>query len=415
MRQTLENEHVKEALQQEVDAMRSLLDRNSYVTILIDGDALTFAKEYLNKGAQGGLDIAQSIYDSIKRFASEVLPNMTRFKVHVKLFANIKVLSEALTKQVDKATFENFLTGLLNSDILVDIVDTGLVKGLTTKKLQEAYRHDFVNVHCHQIFLAAVASQDLNSLLDENPDIPVHERVTFLEVQGLSVTEQFNHEISSTKLDVPLVRVPTGSPMPPPPPAKIAAPMLARIPSTSSTKTMNSGPGNPSVSAGSTPQLSWAAMTAQPFVSKSGVLTPSTNTPPPGVAVKSTTPEVPRNKYGQRIDPVDTTIPYQELQRIKRMKLCNIYYLVSKTECNGNCGHSHSYPLSKYEKTILKEVARMTACHNKTDCDDIDCIYGHRCPQNKPDKKDCYYKQDCRFSGWGHGIDEKVVEVRNVK
>lgn len=213
-------------------------------------------------------------------------------------------------------------------------------------------------------------------------------------------------------MDVALVRIPTGS-LPPPP--KIATPMLARIPSTSSTKTMNSGPGVPS--AASTPQLTWAAMTAQPFVpkaadTKNGVLsTISTNTsgvPPPAA-------EVPRNKHGQRIDPVDTTIPYQELQRIKRMKLCNIYYLVSKTECAGNCGHSHSYPLTKYEKSILKEVARMTACHNKTECDDIDCIYGHRCPQNKPDKKDCFYKQECRFWGFGHGIDEKVVKVRSVK
>lgn len=421
VRQTLENQQVRDALQQEVNAMRTLLDRNSYVTVLIDGDALTFAKEYVSKGSQGGKDVACSIHDAVKHFANEVLPNMGQFQVHVKLFADIRGLSESLvrSKHVDKiTTFESFLTGLMSSDIqvmLVDVIDTSLLKGLTTKKLQEAYRHEFTNVHCHQIFLAATANPELNDLLDELPEIPVHERVTLLDIRGLSTNDQFQHEISSIKLNVPLIKVPSENPAILAS-SKMSSPMLARIPSSSSTRTMNSAPAT--LSAGSTPQLSWAAMTAQPFVpkatdTKSGVLTPvSMNTPP---LVKATIVEVPRNKYGQRVDPVDITIPYQELQRIKKMKLCNIYYLVGKNECSGNCGHSHTYALSKSEKNILKEVARMTACHNRTDCDDIGCIYGHRCPQNKPDRKDCYYKGDCRFTGWGHGIDETVVKTRSIK
>lgn len=400
--------------------MRNLLDRNSYVTVLIDGDALTFAKEYVNKGLQGGKDVARSIHDAVKHFATEVLPNMGHFQVHVKLFADIRALSESLlrTKHVDKAsTFESFLTGLMSSDVhvmLVDVIDTSLMKDLTTRKLQEAYRHEFANVHCHQVFLAATANQDMNALLDESPEIPVHERVTLLDIQDLSAQDQFQHEISTMKLDISLMKVPTD--IPTTIPAKIPSPMLSRIPSTSSTKTMNSGPGNPS--AASTPQLSWAAMTAQPFIpkvsdNKSGVPTPiSVNTPS---VTKSAVAEVPRNRYGQRVDPVDTSIPYQELQRIKKMKLCNIHYLVGKNECAGNCGHSHTYPLSKSEKNILKEVARMTACHNRTDCADLTCIYGHRCPQNRPDRKDCYYKDQCRFSGWGHGIDETVVRTKSVK
>lgn len=401
--------------------MHVLLDRNAYVTILIDGDALTFAKEYVNKGAQGGRDVALSIYNAVKRFATQLWPHLGHFRVQVKLFAQIRALSDGLvrTRHANKvSTFENFLTGMLSSDVnamTMDIVDTSLMKGLTTRKLQEAYRHDLTNIHCHQIFLAAVASSDLNNLLDDLPGIAIHERVTLLEIQALSASDQFQHEVQVMRTDVFLVKVPTEAPTLPSS-AKGSSPMLARIPSTSSTRTMSSGPGVPS--AASTPQLSWAAMTAQPFVpkpseAKTGILTPlSMNTPPPAKAIVAT---VPRNKHGQRVDPVDTTIPYQELQRIKRMKLCNIYYLVGKNECSGNCGHSHTYPLSKDEKNVLKEVARMTACHNRTDCDDIGCIYGHRCPQNKPDKKDCYYKESCRFEGWGHGIDETVVRVRNVK
>ena len=61
------------------------------------------------------------------------------------------------------------------------------------------------------------------------------------------------------------------------------------------------------------------------------------------------------------------------------------------------------------------DSARMTPCYYKTECDEPACIYGHRCPQSKPDKKDCYYKADCRFVGWGHGIDVNVVKIQNVK
>jgi len=341
-----------------MNGMRSLLDRNSYVTVLIDGDSLTFSKELVSRGETGGMSAAQSLAKTIKTFAVDGLPHLTTVNIHVKLFMNVKALVDALARQKiiqTPAAYENFLQGLLDSDMVFDVIDTGCMKGRTIKKIQESYRHDYINVHCHQIFLAALAKDELNALLDETPDVAVHERVTLLEARGLQPCDRFDHEIQSIKADEFLSKVEMGTFATKTPAAKVATPVLSRIESNTSSRTPNSA----QASAASTPVLTWAAMTAQPFVPKpgdarSGTSTPiSTLTPPPS---KTAVSAVPRNKLGQRVDNVDDAIPYQELQRIKKMKLCNIYYLQGKNACSGDCGHSHSYPLKTAERNILKEV-----------------------------------------------------------
>ncbi|KAK5098303.1 hypothetical protein LTS08_006436 [Lithohypha guttulata] len=418
MKYNRENQITEDALQDEMAAIRTLLDRNNYVTALINGDALTFPKELWSRGEQGGLEAVEALRDSLKSFSRDSLPHLDTINIHAKLFLNVRSLADTLLrlKFVDNfAMVESFLRGLMSSDLLFDVFDTSLTKTLTCQKIRESYHHDFVNVHCHQIFLATLSSDDLSSLLDESPDIPVHERVTLLEPKNMSMADKFSQEVQSIKMDTLLMKLPSETPSRQPPPAKMATPVLARIESTSSTRTMNTGPS----SSLSTPVLSWAAMTAQPFVPRPGEDRSATSTPlslrSPPLAKALPLKSVARNKHGQRVDKVDDSIPYQELQRIKKMKLCNIYYLTGKNACDGSCNHSHTYPLKSHEKSILKEVARMTPCYYKLECDDPECIYGHRCPQSKPGRNDCFYKQDCRFTGWGHGIDDKVVKVQNVK
>lgn len=415
MRYFQEGQHRESALQEEMSTMRSILEQNRYITVLIDGDSLTFSKDLLKRGEKGGFEAAQAISEAVKTFAAASLAQPDSLKICIKLCANIKALIDTFArfKWVDKATFEECLRGLSNSNIVFDIVDTSLANGSASKKIKESYRHDFLNIHCHQIFLAALANNELDALLDENPDMPSHERVILLEAQGLGPNDRFNQGLQTISLNTILTKVPI-EPSMKIPPTKIATPVLARIESNSSSRTFHSRPP----SAASTPNLTWAAMTAQPFVPKSNETNSGASTPPPtkdAPTAKATPSSVPRNKYGQRVDAVDNTVPYQELQRIKKMKLCNVYYLQGKTACNGGCNHSHTYPISSHEKKILREVARMTPCRNRLDCDDPGCIYGHRCPQSKPDKKDCFYKSDCRFIGWGHGIDEKVVKTHNIK
>lgn len=135
--------------------------------------------------------------------------------------------------------------------------------------------------------------------------------------------------------------------------------------------------------------------------------------------VRSTTGPAPpntveRNKYGQRVDRVDfKAVPRDELNRIKKLKLCNFYFL--QGECpNENCHHDHSRKLTKNELFILKAIARMTPCRFGLECDDPDCMYGHRCPQSEPGKKDCFWGSNCRFDTAAHGIDTNIVKVTRI-
>lgn len=123
---------------------------------------------------------------------------------------------------------------------------------------------------------------------------------------------------------------------------------------------------------------------------------------------------VERNKYGQRVDRLDfKNIPREEMARIKKMKLCNFHFLLG--ECpNNNCYHDHTHKLTKNERVILEAIARTTPCHYGLECDDPDCIYGHRCPQSEPGRKDCYWGSSCRFDTAAHGIDTNIVKVTKI-
>lgn len=123
---------------------------------------------------------------------------------------------------------------------------------------------------------------------------------------------------------------------------------------------------------------------------------------------------VERNRYGQRVDRLDfKTIPRDDLNRIKKLKLCNFYYLLG--ECpNDSCHHDHSRKLSKNDYFTLSAIARMTPCRFGLECDDPECMYGHRCPQSEPGKKECYWGSSCRFDTAAHGIDTNIVKLTKV-
>jgi hypothetical protein len=107
------------------------------------------------------------------------------------------------------------------------------------------------------------------------------------------------------------------------------------------------------------------------------------STPPTQVASPPPTPQpsqpttIPRNKYGQRIDPL-ISYDKSEVKRVQKIHMCNVHFLRQDCPYGDECSHDHFYKPNKNELLTLKFVARQTPCHFGTACDDIKCIYGHK-------------------------------------
>lgn len=124
---------------------------------------------------------------------------------------------------------------------------------------------------------------------------------------------------------------------------------------------------------------------------------------------------VERNKYGQRVDRFDfKSVNRDELNRLKKLKLCNYHFLLGECPNEDSCYHDHDRKLTRQELHILSAIARMTPCRFGLECDDPDCIYGHRCPQSEPGKKTCFRGDSCRFEPVAHGIDTNIVKVTKI-
>ena len=319
-----------------------------------------------------------------------------------RIYCNIRETAESLcrTGVIEKsAIFNDFVRSFNSSQNLFDFVDTLSARD----KLGELLTLHLFDPHVHQIILGC-SSDAYAPLLEKVIRDQQEDQVTLLEsIPFESDLASIKSRFRSTKFDI--FRTTRLAPSSAPPGLKPLQTIQATLPGLSRVSTSSNG-----TNASTSSTLTWASMTAASFVpASSRSTTPLTqNSIPLLPAYAKSVPGIDRNRLGQRIDKFDPAIPREEIQRIKKLKLCNIFCLQGSDACtNLNCSHDHEYRLSAREKKILCEVARMTPCYHQTDCDDVTCIYGHRCPQSKPDEKECWYKEDCRFWGWGHGIDTR--------
>jgi len=133
---------------------------------------------------------------------------------------------------------------------------------------------------------------------------------------------------------------------------------------------------------------------------------------------------VSRNRAGYRIDE-ELEYNRDEVQRLKRIKLCNQHYL-GQGCCHYNagkadkCPHKHDMKLTSQERYWLRVVARETPCKRGFECDDVKCIYGHRCPfpvateGSSRGSGSCLNGENCRFPREMHGVDTKVIKYIKV-
>lgn len=396
------------------------MDRNAYIVALLDGDGMVFTKELLSKGEKGGKEAATLLHAALSEYVATNLGHLDAVRIAVRVYGDTSTLADALLqcKEIDKAaTFQDFIRGFNSTKLLFDFVDVGNRKDAAGDKLSENMRINLYDCHCHTVLLGCSHNDEYANVVAEvslDPEVADHlvlmEGVPFeaelAALQPKFKTVKFDSIFRSTEIT------------PPKPLPDAIVPTLAKVESNMTSK---------NTSASSTPHLNWATVTAQAHAtpssgSQASNSSPATMTAKPvkqGTSVassngKGSNKSISTNRLGERIDRTDENIANYEIQKVKKLKLCNTFYLQGQKCTSSHCTHRHDYPISTWERKCLREVARMTPCYYRTDCEEADCIYGHRCPQSKPGESGCYYGDECRFHGWGHGIDTRIVKTLRV-
>ncbi|KKA25646.1 C-x8-C-x5-C-x3-H zinc finger protein [Rasamsonia emersonii CBS 393.64] len=403
-------------LMDQIKRIKKIMDREPFIIVLLDGDGMIFQDHFIQNGEQGGKDAANQLWAALTQYVARNLPNVSSPKIVTRIYANVKGLGHACHQAgiiESPSLMEDFVRGFNESRLLFDFVDVGSGKDRADDKIAETFKLNLYNCHCHQIFLGCSHDNGYARLLEETlADRELTGRISLIEgvpfekelesIKASYRVTQFQDLFRTTKL-TPKMASSNGTSKP----QVVSQPQTMLSPHqgpASLTRTST----NTTSSSSSTPASfsSWASVTA----SNPGDVSLQSSKP----ANPSPQNVVERNKYGQRIDRFEfKSIPKEEMNRIKKMKLCNLHFLLG--DCpNTNCHHDHTHKLTKNEKVVLQAIARMTPCRFGMECDDPKCIYGHRCPLSEPGKKNCFWGSNCRFDPSQHGIDTTVVKVTKI-
>ncbi|KAH2118967.1 hypothetical protein KXW75_003726 [Aspergillus fumigatus] len=359
-------------LMNEITRMNALMHREPYMIVLLDAYGLIFKEEFLKQGEQGGKIAVKQLSTALQDYITTHFPNIASPKIVTMIYMNVKGLADLCIQggiKMELSVLEAFVRGFNGNGLLSDIIDVGtgknkasdkiegrvtLIEGVPLrgdmKAMKPSYRvAKFTHIFRETNIVSASASQETNARSSLTPS-PVQ------------------HATSLSK--------------------------------TSANTTMTSNSPALSTSSRKMPK----SEEFQPVVRS--IRSKASSSSPPKI--------VERNKYGQRVDRFDIkTISKDDLARMKKLKLCNYFYL--KGECPiEDCRHDHSRKLTKSEYHTLMVVARMTPCRYKFECDDPDCMYSHRCPHSEPGKRECVWGSTCRFDAAAHGVDTIIVKVTKI-
>ena len=124
------------------------------------------------------------------------------------------------------------------------------------------------------------------------------------------------------------------------------------------------------------------------------VITPRRDPPAEGI--------VPVNSKNQRVD-LPIKVSQTTVHSLRSKKWCNSHYLLGY--CGYlNCTYEHKVVLNDAQKNALRIMARQAPCAMMLDCDDPNCLFGHRCPGNP-----CTWGTNCKFPSEMHNVDTKAV------
>ncbi|KAF2466193.1 uncharacterized protein BDR25DRAFT_294330 [Lindgomyces ingoldianus] len=441
--------HKFEQLKQHNQALSHCVDRDPFVLVLIDGDGMIFLDEFIRAGEAGGRQAAAKLYSSITQYVQRELQNVpTEFRVVCRIYANVSGLAEVLVRCgviEEVSPYHSFALGFTRGKTLFDFVDVGPGKDRADEKLIGTFKLYVNDFHCRHIFFGCSHDNGYARVLEDLcTEEHYLEKITLMEGVPFEKellmlpfkTKKFPGIFRDFKLQLwgALPTMAPGTNGYPPTSAKVypafaglpsrfpapirqssapQTPTMGRIaPSLQHTPSSSTlGENDAGIESKNIPVMNWAAKAAAP--------------PPPTAespVYKPTNREevIARNRSGQRVDPPCRDYDKAEVDRVKKIKLCNVHFLRRECPYGTNCTHKHDYCPSNAEIAVLRLVARMAPCINGSACQDVKCIYGHRCPApeaKNPVKgaKTCIFGSECKFPVELHNLDCNVVKTLVIR
>ncbi|KAI4954366.1 hypothetical protein J4E91_002079 [Alternaria rosae] len=376
---------------------------------------MTFCDDYLREGEQGGRRAAGQLFADIHEYIENECQDIPfGYRIVCRIYANVRGLGDVLVRRgiyEDIIEFEDFVRGFTRGKTLFDYVDVGAGKDRADEKIIGEWWYPMQQ---HQSKFALPRTprtsmrKELNAAMAACSDrLEVTNKVVLLEGVPFEKelvclpyrTKKFPGLFRDTKLVIwgsgPTTYANTYANSLPPAfvPGKINSNDILK-------------PDPPA------PLLNWAAKAA-------ALPPPVTDTPVYKPANREEV--IARNRAGQRVDLPCKDYDNTEVDRMKKIKLCNVHFLRAECPYDTKCTHLHAYKPTSDELATLRLVARMAPCSNGSVCQDIRCIYGHRCPA-PPHKthyakgtKSCIFGESCKFPASLHDIDTNVVKTLVVR
>ncbi|KAK4077221.1 hypothetical protein Purlil1_12435 [Purpureocillium lilacinum] len=405
-----------EERKKQIEDLRLEKARQAFAVVLIDGDCMPFKDELVRRGLNGGKDTASMLVHAVKEGAKSQFPATAPYlQVIVRVYANAKGLASAYDKANlpdESLSLNNFIRGFNMGNALCDYVDAGDGKECSDEKLkgkrlhamshlknlnsdpqnQAIFQLHIGDVHCQQVLLGASADNGYARLLEPYLSNEAASAKIYL-LDGPPFAREMaeiRDRLRTFAVDVfRSQRLPN---------MKRKVSFRATTP-TSATTSNNAITINSPVEV-----MGYASVAAQP-AAQHVVL--STSTATNGHTNKTVTIPVStvlRNKLWQR---VDAPIEYsrQDYYMLIQRKLCNHFHLLGACEYQakyGECQHQHGAKLPPKQLSALRAVARLSPCPSQLNCNDPDCIFGHRCT------RDNCVRQTCRFTEEMHHVDTQI-------
>ncbi|KAB8343219.1 hypothetical protein FH972_022809 [Carpinus fangiana] len=388
--------------------------------------AMLFDDNLVAKGESGGKEAAERLHSSVQQYLSEEISRVPKdCRIIARVYSNTKGLAEtyyhaALVDTPSK--FEDFSRAFTTQHTLFDWIDVGSGRDQKDVKIREMFKLHLTDPHCRHILLGCVneAGIDLQSLYDQNlirfnaftvlEAVPARKSSGSVRYRTTKLNDLFRSQITTPWH---AMKEPSRYPTPPVSLPGSEAPM-SRTNSASDiqedARRQSPPPPVPVITSSKYPTpLTWASTvkrSTSAFI-EGEVKHSSISTP-------SSADDIPRNRKNQRIDPL-IKHDKDEVERVKKMKLCNVHFLRGECPYGEQCTHVHRAKPTTTELKYLSLVARMAPCMHGSWCEDAKCIYGHICPAPEGRRGElCIFAGQCRFPEELHKIDRVPVKTKKI-